>query len=129
MGTLAIKSFDLVYKRLGPTGSSGTPSIWSGYLPQFWWTASLNFPATTLTPSVSGGWLNFPPTTVTTTVSTRQSSSNATYKGLVGILCNRFFMECVNTIMVIYRQYCVLFGSFLRNETMVTFYGLYWKLS
>jgi len=97
MGTLAIKSFDLVYKRLGPTGSSGTPSIWSGYLPQFWWTASLNFPATTLTPSVSGGWLNFPPTTVTTTVSTRQSSSNATYKGLPWGSCATDFLWNVST--------------------------------
>lgn len=95
MGTLAIKSFDLVYKRLGPTGSTGTTYV--GYLPQFWWTASLNYPATTFTPSVSGGWLNFPPTTVDTTVSTRQSSSNATYRALPWGSCATDFLWNIAT--------------------------------
>lgn len=88
MGTLSIKAFDLVYKRLGPTGSTGTPSVWSGNLPEFWFTRSINFPVSTLTASISGAFLNFPPyspgdaTGPGTFASTRQSASNATYKAL-----------------------------------------------
>jgi len=93
MGTLAIKSFDLVYKRLGPTGSTGTTYV--GYLPQFWWTASLNDPAVTFTPSVSGGFLNFPP--MASYVSTRQSASNATYRALPWGSCATDFLWNVAT--------------------------------
>lgn len=87
MSTLSIKAFDLVYKRLGPTGSTGTTYI--GYLPQFWWTAS------SASPPVSAAFLNFPPDTAAT--STRQSSSNATYRALPWGSCATDFLWNVAT--------------------------------
>ena len=75
--------FDLFYKRLGPTGSIGTPN-WRGYLPEFWFTSSISSSyAASQNLRVSGAYLNFPDDTSTYGyVTTRDSQSNSTYVAL-----------------------------------------------
>lgn len=66
--------FDLFYKKLGPTGSSGALI---NYLDITWFNSS------STTPPVSGGFLNYPGDTSTTTyITTRDSASNARYRAL-----------------------------------------------
>lgn len=68
----------LFYKRIGPTGSippDGDPDPYTGYLPEFWFTASGT--------NVTGALLNLPTDTLLTTyLTTRNSASNATYMAL-----------------------------------------------
>ena len=69
------KAFDLIYKRLGPTGSDG--SQFGGYLPLDW------YYKTTSVPRVDNGFLNFPDDTFTNTyITTRNSASNANYRAV-----------------------------------------------
>lgn len=66
--------FDLFYKKLGPTGSSGASS---NYLNTAWWYSS------STSPRVSGGFLNYPTDTDTDVyITTRDSASNRGYRAL-----------------------------------------------
>jgi hypothetical protein len=68
------KAFDLIYKRLGPTGSI---SQFVGYLPLDWYNK------VTSVPRVSQSFLNFPDDTFTNTyITTRNTASNATYRAV-----------------------------------------------